>query len=230
MARPMLQAWSSRTTGWMSLTVIAVSMVAAGWLVGLLSSGGAEAQSRTPATAGLLAVIDVHEVARQLGERDRLQVVLDAKQQEFQDRLTLLQQGYTEQYEARRDAIGTPASAEQQRELEQLSLSLNTQILQEREAAKVEYNQFQLELEEKFAERLRPYALQIATAQGFSVVVRRERVFAMAEGVDITTSVIAELKRIPEFTGGSPFVPARRPTVGVSQPSGGQFNPDNQRR
>ncbi|MEZ6105476.1 MAG: hypothetical protein R3B96_05035 [Pirellulaceae bacterium] len=132
MARPMLQAWSSRTTGWMSLTVIAVSMVAAGWLVGVLSSGGAQAQSRTPATAGLLAVIDVHEVARQLGERDRLQVVLDAKQQEFQDRLTLLQQGYTEQYEARRDAIGTPASAEQQRELEQLSLSLNTQILEPR--------------------------------------------------------------------------------------------------
>ena len=177
----------------------------------------------------MVAIIDIHEIARQLGERERLQAVLDAKQAELQERLMLLQQGYAAQIEQKRAEFGQPLSPEQQRELEQLTASLNTQILQERSVSQNEYSQYQLELEQGYADRVRPYAMRIAQSQGFSVVVSKQNVFGFDDSVDITATVIADLQKLPEFAPSTGTFPSVRPRVGAAQPGGGQFNPNNNR-
>lgn len=200
-----------------------------GLLFAAINSSPVQAQGRASATTGLVAVIDINEVARQLGEAERLQALLDAKQIELQERLALLQQGYAAQLDQKKAAFGQPPSPEQQRELEQLSASLNTQILQERNLSQNEYSRYEIELEKGYADRVRPYALRIAQAQGFSVVVNKQSVYAFDSAVDVTISVIDELKKIPEFAPATGTFPSARPRVGAAQPGGGQFNPNNNR-
>ncbi|HAN99995.1 MAG TPA: hypothetical protein DCQ98_22335 [Planctomycetaceae bacterium] len=208
---------------WLPIALLAlIAIPAIRWGFDRVEAGAAAPWSTAP---GAVAVVDVIEIARQLGVRERLQGELDARQAELNGRLELLQRDYAQRLEERRAALGQPASESQQRELEQFTLSLNSQILQERNAAKVEYAAYQAELESKFADQVRPIALETARQAGYSLVMARANVFAVSPEADVTTAVIETMRKMPEFS--APTGSAPRPRVGAAQRGGGEFRPND---
>jgi len=212
---------------WLACSGLAgMASIAALWFG--LGDDSARAQSgRSPIAT--VAVIDVIEIARQLGERERLQGQLDEHQSELTQKLELLQQDYLRRLEERKRELGTPISENQQRELEQFTASLNTQILQERNFAQNEYARFQAELEGGFAVRVKPIALAVARELGHSVVLTKPIVFAYGEEADVTAAVIERMRKMPEFATPGPNVTTPRPRVGATQRSGGQFRGSSDR-
>ena len=221
LSRWCLSAGISRPGSWGPWAAAALFCLLLAW--GAWRENAATAQSATPRSAGKMAVVDLHEVARQLGERERLQARLDAKQAELNERLSLLQKGYAEQVETRKSELGASPGEQDRKELERFTAQLNAQILQERQVAQSEYTRYQEELEQEFAERVRPIALDWARERGFSVLMTSTEVFAFDRSVDLTPAIIETLRVLPEFSGPAPAAAPVKPRIGAAQPGGGSF-------
>lgn len=221
LSRWCLSAGISRPVSWGPWAAAALFCLLLAW--GTWRENAATAQSATPSPAGKMAVVDLPEVARQLGERERLQARLDAKQAELNERLSLLQKGYAEQVETRKSELGASPNEQDRKELERFTAQLNAQILQERQVAQSEYARYQEELEQEFAERVRPVALDLARERGFSILMTSTDVFAFDRSVDLTPAIIETLRVLPEFSGSAPAAAPVKPRIGAAQPGGGSF-------
>lgn len=177
--------------------------------------------STAPVRSGV-AIVNLNEIARQLGEAQRWQAAMADRETELNERLELMKISFEQELADAKAAMGEELSEEQSQELKTLTTRYNTSILQEREHARGEYVQFQAGLESEFRKKIRPVALKVAQESGYAVVMQHNAVFDYDASADITVSIIERLQGSPDFaaTQDEP-----RERVSGKLPGGGQFRP-----
>jgi Skp family chaperone for outer membrane proteins len=147
------------------------------------------------AAVGGVAVIDLDEVAKRMG--DDLKIVNTIKQHESQlnESLQALQVSYTQQLENKRRAYGYKPSEEQERELQQLDVNLGTKLQEAQLSAQRELAVHQNSLVSRLREQVRPVARDVAKSRGLSTIVVKnlDVLFHYDPAQDITDEVIGKL-------------------------------------
>ncbi len=176
----------------------------------------------TLSTTSGVAIVNLNESARQLGETQRWQAEMADRETELNERLELMKMSFEQELSDAKAEMGEALSDEQSQELKALTARYNTSILQEREHARGEYVQFQAGLESEFRKKIRPVALKVAQESGYAVVLQHNAVFDYDASVDITVRIIERLQGSPDFASNQE-VPRER--VSGKLPGGGQFRP-----
>ena len=161
---------------------------------------------------GGIAVINLNEIARQLGERERWQSDMADREAELNERLEVMKMSFEKELEETKASLGEDLTEEQNKSIKAMTARYNASILQEREHARGEYAQFQVG----------SVALDVARSLGYSVVLQHNTVFDYDASTEITVRVIEKLQGANEFAD-SPR--QRRENVSQRLPGGGQFRP-----
>lgn len=172
-----------------------------GWLTGCdtahehVHAADAANASQGGATVGGVAIIDLDEVAKRLG--DDVQIIDDIKRREtrLNDELQTLQVSYTRQLEEKRREIGYNPTEEQQQALQQLDMNLGTKLQQAQVDAQRELAMLQNSLVQQLRERVRPVARDVAKSRGLNTVLVKnlDVLFYHEDAQEITDEVVEKL-------------------------------------
>ncbi len=141
-----------------------------------------------------VAVIDVNLISKEVGLLAAVQASLKNKQQEVTDRLGIMELGYKGKLEEAKKRYGETLTAEQQKEIEEVTRGFNTSLLRAGDAGRKEIAAFENQLKLHIVEEIRPIAYQIARERGFSIVLTTQQIFAAGPDVNLTATVIERYK------------------------------------
>lgn len=193
--------------------------------VSILMASNALAQAQTPTanqvvpeSAGTpllnVAVVDVNTVALKVGSLDEMQASVNAKKQEIQDRLAVLNEGYTKGLLDAQKRYGTTPSEEQNKELTDLTNQYTAGAIKAQQQAQLELSQHENQLKLHFLNSIRPIAYQVATEHGFEVVLTTQQVFAAGPDSDLTEHVVKRILSQKTTTGELPTEISQDPSRG----------------
>lgn len=156
-----------------------------GWQAG-------SAESDAPAASGGVAIIDLDEVAKQLGRTDEMNEAIKEKQAALNSQLANIQTSFVEQFDARAQQYGDQPTPEQAQELQSIRQKIRLQLSQAQQQATNNFKWHRSSLINKFRDDVRPIAQQIAAERGLSIVVPKNEglILALDPAVDITGAVI----------------------------------------
>ena len=206
---------------WMiSLSVLA--NVGCGWFGGDQPSGG-------------LAVVDLDEIAKQVGAESEIASALKARETELNSKLQVMRANYVEQFKDRKELYGDNPTDQQSEQLVSINRQINLNLVNAKQQAKSHLSTHRSELILKFREQVAPIAEQVAKERGLSIVVPRNEgwLLAVDERIDITDDVAAALKATwkpiaitqPATTNSQPQIAGDQPQPTFETPN--DFQPDN---
>jgi len=177
------------------------------------------ASTETTARLSGVAVVDLDEVARQLGRDVSLaksirdgQVTLNRQLRDFQ---TTLKESYREKAEKLNAEPASAPGAEEarQKQLAELQRQLNLQLGEAQRTAQNELKAHQKRLIEQFRSEVKPVARDVAAQRGLGVVVTKNETVLLTfdDAHDITQAVVAKLRAAPSASGGPAASVASRP-------------------
>jgi len=172
-----------------------------------------------PQPAELIAVIDINEVARQIGAMDEIRQSLAEYQSDLTSKLNSfkdeLNQQYLDEQERRTDDLNAHESGELDEMLAKHQRAISQQaLLAENQLAK-HHNQ----LTNRLIDQIRPVAFEIASEQGMQVVLTTAQIYAAGPQTDITQAVA---QRMNQQKAKSDEKKAAAPRV-AELPGGGEF-------
>lgn len=140
------------------------------------------------AQKGGVAVLDIDEVARQLGVEEKVRVDLQKMQDNLNAELKRAQESMQKQMEGVEKAAGEAPSDDQKRQIIATNQQLNEEFNRLKAQAQNTLGQERVRLINEFRIRLEPIALKAAQEAGFEVVLMKVTppVFTYAQSVDIT--------------------------------------------
>lgn len=140
------------------------------------------------AQKGGVAVLDIDEVARQLGVEEKVRVDLQKMQDNLNADLKRTQETMQKQMEGVEKAAGETPSDEQKRQIIATNQQLNEEFNRLKAQAQNTLGQERVRQINEFRIRLEPIALKAAQEAGFEVVLMKVTppVFTYAQSVDIT--------------------------------------------
>lgn len=135
--------------------------------------------------SGKIAVVDLDEIARQMGRDEKLRTALRQKEAELNRRLADLQRSLNAQYQQQ---YGFQSAESRNR--------MNAQLGQAQADARKELAEYKQSLIAEFRSEVAPIAREIAAERGLGVVVPKNDNFLLTfePGVDITPQVAERLK------------------------------------
>ncbi len=176
-------------------------------LAGALTAGlaGCQNQAGSPeasAAAGGVAVIDLDQVATQLGRDVQMVNSIRQQQSKLNDQLQQYQVSLKKQLDEKKTELeraqSVSAEDQQQRQadLNSLDRALGLKLNQVRQQAQRTLSGHRQQLVAKFRNEVKPIAQAVAAEHGLSVVVTKNDnvVFAYAHAVDITDRVIEKMQ------------------------------------
>lgn len=142
----------------------------------------------TFAQSGGVAVLDIDEVARQLGVEKKVQVDLLDIQNNMNTELKTTQETLQKQMTDVEQSAGQNPTDEKKREIVATNQQLNEEFNRLRNQAQAQLNQERVRMINEFRIRLEPIALKAAQAKGLDVVLMKVTppIFTSAANVDIT--------------------------------------------
>ncbi len=146
--------------------------------------------------SGGLAIVDLDQVARELGRDAKIKEAIGRKKDSLNQQLSALQSSLKAKYDQQQQEIDTPFSEDQTRRLQaQIAARLN----QARRKAQNDLVAYRAELIAQFREDVKPVARKIARVRGLSIVVPKNDGFVLTfePAVDITAEVAEQLKSNP---------------------------------
>jgi Skp family chaperone for outer membrane proteins len=137
--------------------------------------------------SGKIAVVDLDEIARQMGRDEKFKAALREKEAELNNRLAELQRSLNAQYQQQAQ-YGFPSTEFRSR--------MNARLSQAQADARKELADFKQSLIAEFRGEVAPVAREIAAERGLGVVVPKNDNFLLTfePGVDITPQVAERLK------------------------------------
>ena len=140
------------------------------------------------AQKGGVAILDIDEVARQLGVEEKVRVELLNMQNSLNADLQRTQTTMQNQMSGVEKAAGENPTEEQQKQIFATNQQLNEEFNRIKSQAQQTLAQERVRMINEFRVRLEPIALKAAEAQGLEVVLMKVTppVFAYATSVDIT--------------------------------------------
>jgi len=162
----------------------------------VVAIAGFVTSSRVFAQQGGVAIIDIDQVAREIGADKEFLSALKQAQDKLNAKLKETQVAMQKKFdEAVTQAGGDKASDEKKQQLAQFNQQLQNQFAQYKGQAQTALKQEQAKRVLAFRELVRPVAMEVAKSKGLSVVLQKtEQVIAFQEAVDITSGVAAKLK------------------------------------
>lgn len=197
----------------------------------LLLSGCGWFGGGTPKSSGGVAVIDLDEIARQVGASDEMSQALLAHETALNSQLQTLKTSYVQQLQAKKDELGSEPTPEDNQRLVALSQQATANLANAQQQAKGHLTKRRADLVIEFRKRVAPVAKQIAAERGLTLVIPRNEgmILAVDEQVDITAAVATALKPnwqalVLPATGTAP--PAAASQM-ASDPSASEVQPAN---
>lgn len=165
-------------------------------VLAVLLTAGCEKPSSQPAgSAGGVAIIDLDEVAKRLGRDVVIADELKSTRNSLAQQLVDAQKSLEGEFDKSRGTLGANPSAADTQKLSELGQNLNAQFQQKQQEAEQEFRAKTLALLNRFREEIKPVALKVAAAKGFSVVIVKSEatVLANENNADITDAVVTEM-------------------------------------
>jgi len=161
------------------------------------------------ADPGGVAILDIDEVARQLGVEEKVRVDLLSMQDSLNAELQKTQSNLQNQMAGVEQAAGQNPSEEQRRQILATNQQLNSEFNRLKTEAQQQLANERVRLINEFRIRLEPIALDAARAKGLLVVLMKVTppVFAYDPSVDITGET-AKLAIEAGMKVGAPVAPA----------------------
>jgi Skp family chaperone for outer membrane proteins len=171
-----------------------VAVVVGGAIMNLTGCGDPSA-AKSQATGGV-AVIDLDEVARQVGAGDEMSQAIQSHEAALNSQLQTLKASYVQQIQAKKDELGSEPTPEENQQLASLSQQATINLASAQQQAKGHLTKHRADLVIQFRKRVAPVAKQIAAERGLSIVIPRNdgMIVAVDDQIDITTAVAAALK------------------------------------
>ena len=190
MRRPFFFLW---------VLVLPLLSLAAGCGTGLWPSSADDAKS---ARSGGVAVVDLDEVARQLGLDVAMSKDFTDGQTSLAKQLQTLQTTLKEKYHQKsieldpRSVTDATAAAARKEQLAQFERELNLQLNQAQRTAQKELSDYRLRLVQRFRDEVVPMAQQAAAERGLGVVLTKNDTVLLTfdDAHDITAAVVAKLR------------------------------------
>ena len=180
---------------------------------------------------GGVAVVDLDEVARQVGASDEITQALKAREASLNNQLQSIKSNYVQQFEDRKALYGEQPTDEQSAQLVSISRQFNLNLVNAQRQAASHITSHRTKLIMQFREQVGPVAQEIAKGHNLSVVVPKNDgwLLSVDDSVNITDEVATSLKATWKpivstevIHGGQPNVVATQPTNGPQQGSGVQ--------
>ena len=184
-----------------------VANVGCGWFGGSQPSGG-------------VAVVDLDEVARQVGADSEIVQAVQAREASLNSQLKVMKANYVQQLKERKSLYGEQPNEEQSKQLDSITRQVNLNLVTAQQKATSHLSSHRGELIMKFREQVGPVAQQIANERGLAIVVPKNDgwLLAVDENVDITNEVAESLKSQWKPIVSSASAPA--PQVAGQTPAG----------
>ena len=187
----------------------------------------AEPEESQPATADMIAVIDLNLVAQEIGARAKIDMALEKREQELLSQFN----GFKSELDRReinlRASFSQDLNDDEQNELDQLRAENQSKLSFEAQAASTRLTAYHAQLKQKLLNDIRPVAWQVAQDQGMNVVLTVSQVYAAGPNVDITQAVIKRIQAINEANPEAKELTPHEPVARVSQiGGGGEFVPE----
>jgi Skp family chaperone for outer membrane proteins len=166
------------------------------WTAGamLLAGCGFQPGSQTAsAPKGGMAVIDLDEVAKTIGRTQEINDSWQVRKRALDQALQQAQTKFRDEITAKKQEFGEQPTDEQQQTLIALEREANNRLLQAGRKAQADLEGFRNQMVAQFRAEIRPFAKQVATEKGLSIVIPRNEGFLLSvdPGVDITSDVIS---------------------------------------
>ena len=176
------------------------------------------------AQSGGVAILDIDEVARQLGVEEKVRVDLLTMQNTLNGELQKTQSNLQNQMAGVEQAAGQNPTEEQRRQILATNQQLNSEFNRLKSQAQQTLANERVRLINEFRIKLEPIALDAARAKGLDVVMMKVTppVFAYAPSVDITSDT-AKLAMEAGMKVEAPAAPAAAPAATpVATPTTGE--------
>jgi Skp family chaperone for outer membrane proteins len=187
---------------------------------GALLLAGCGFQPGGQATAkGGLAVIDLDQVAKSVGRTQEINESWKVRQNALAQQLQAAQKSFKEQISAKETEFGEQPTEEQQKMLTAMKQQANAKLLEADRKAKANLDAYRNEMVASFRNEVRPFAQQVASEKGLSVVIPKNEGFLLSvdPGVDITNDVILSYQtKKPTVTAAKPAAITPKPTTAAA--------------
>lgn len=142
--------------------------------------------------SGRVAIVDLDEVAKRLGQDKEMTEELQSEVGKLQTGLAQVQNTAVQKLQQERAKLGETYSNEEAQQFLKTKNAVQLQLNQIQQRAQLQLNQSRQQLISDFRKQTQPVAAKIAKEKGFDTVVTRNDtvVFSFDESVDITEDVI----------------------------------------
>ncbi len=147
-------------------------------------------------SGGGVAVVDLDEVAKQIGASEEMSQALAARENDLNGQLQSLKANYVQQLESKKFEFGEERTEEQTTQLVAMGQQVKLNLAQAQRNAQGNLSAHRAQLIAKFREQVIPHAEKIAKQRGLSIVVPKNDglLLAVDESVNITSEVATALK------------------------------------
>jgi Skp family chaperone for outer membrane proteins len=149
-----------------------------------------------PQATGGVAVVDLDEIARQVGASAEMSQAIQAHEASLSTQLQTLKSSYVQQLQTKKEELGSEPTAEDKQRFAALSKQANINLVSAQQQAKGHLAKHRADLVVEFRQRVAPVAKQIAAERGLSLVIPRNEgmILAVDDQIDITSAVATALK------------------------------------
>lgn len=160
--------------------------------------------------AGGVAVVDLEEIARQLGQDEEMIRKIEAQKGSLTQQLQAAQQQVRQELAQLRAGLGANPTQEEARNYQAAELKYQQELAKLQNRANALLNEQGKQVLREFRDATRPVAVEVARERGLKTVIAKDNgiVFAFDAEVDITADVIARMKAAAPAKSSSPAVPA----------------------
>lgn len=174
-----------------------VKRIAGCALVGLaaLASGGCGWFGGGQPSGGV-AVVDLDEIASQVGAGDEIAQALKSREVALNAQLKSMKTSYVQQFQERKALYGDEPTKDQNIQLVSIGRQINTNLATAKRQAANDLSNQRSQLIKKFRAQVSPIAEEVAGGRGLSLVVPKNEGWLLYadEAIDITDEVAAKLK------------------------------------
>ena len=181
------------------------------------------AESASVSQTGGVAVIDLDEVARQLGRELSIKQSLTAREANLNQQLETLRVSYANLLNQRKQELTEQPASSEVAQVQAFEQQAVAKIQEARQQAQNHLLTQKRDLITAFREEVKPIAAEVAATRGLSLVVSKNDTFLFAfdSGVDITSDVVAKMQ---SSATPQPSAPANAPEHQVPTSDPTNFN------
>lgn len=165
-----------------------------------------------------VAVVDLDEVAKRLGRDLSISKAVKENQDDLNQQLNTLLETLKQRFKQQSEEFGPEPTPEQQAQLRVLNDRMSSLMAQRQRQAQSMLVQGSRQLVVRFREEVKPVAKDVATEQGFAIVIPKDlnTIISVNDTVDITEQVIAKMQANPTSA------PAAQPAATPAPKSAGE--------